>query len=82
MTATHESYFNAGLEPLYVSFVVLSLAGLLGGLMAGRSTRVAPLLMALAVIPGVGALFLPGLVLTVGALLAITPITDERRLIR
>ena len=52
-------------------FAALSLTGVAGALMAPRSTRLAPALMAIAIIPGIAALLLPGLMLTVAVLLAL-----------
>ena len=64
-------YMHAGNEAVYAVFAVLSAQGIVGALMAARSTRLAPLLLALAVIPGVGALFVPGLMLVIATLLAL-----------
>jgi hypothetical protein len=67
----HNVYVHVGNEPFYVMFAALSAAGIAGALMAARSDRLAPALMALAIIPGIAALFVPGLLLTIAALLAL-----------
>jgi hypothetical protein len=58
-------------EALCVVFAVLSAAGLAGAAMAGASTRLAPALLALAIVPAIGALLLPGLLVIVATLLAL-----------
>ncbi|TMC12697.1 MAG: hypothetical protein E6J29_07970 [Chloroflexi bacterium] len=81
--STSNIYMHSGMQPLYIAFVVLSLAGLIGGLVAGQSTRLAPALMALAVIPAVGAWFLPGFLLVIAALLALgEPAGGDTRIAR
>jgi hypothetical protein len=76
-------YMHSGLEPLYIVFVVLSLGGVVGGIVAGQSTRLSPFLMALAVIPAIGALFVPGFLLAVATLLALqAPFAGEGRVAR
>lgn len=67
----HNLYMHAGNEALYVVFAVLSGVGIVGALMTAVSTRLAPLLLALAIIPGIGALFVPGLLLVIATLLAL-----------
>src|SRR5215472_10257234 len=71
VAGSNNVYVHAGNEPFYVVFAVLSLLGIAGALMAPRSSRLAPALMAIAIIPGIAALLLPGLMLTVAALLAL-----------
>lgn len=66
----HNLYLHAGNEPFYVVFAALSGIGMIGAVMAARSTRLAPLLLALAIIPGIGALLVPGLLLVMATLLA------------
>src|SRR5437588_8566100 len=43
-------YTQPGLEPLYVAFIIMSIGGVLGALIAGVSDRWSPLLMGIAVI--------------------------------
>ncbi len=64
-------YIHAGNESYYAAFAALSLAGIVGALMTPRSARLAPALMALAIVPGIAALLIPGVLLIVAALLAI-----------
>jgi hypothetical protein len=64
-------YVHAGNEPFYLAFAFMSVAGIVGALMAVKSTRWAPLLMGVAIIPGIGALFVPGLLLVIATLLAL-----------
>jgi hypothetical protein len=68
---THTTAVHAGQEGFYLVFIVLAIAGLIGAAIAGGSNRLAPLLMGLAIIPGIAALLLPGLVLIVATLLAL-----------
>ena len=70
VAGSNNVYVHAGNEPFYVVFAVLSLLGIAGALMAPRSSRLAPALMAIAIIPGIAALLLPGLMLTVAGLVA------------
>jgi hypothetical protein len=58
-------------EALCLVFAVLSAAGLVGAAMAGASTRLAPALLALAIVPAIGALLVPGVLVSVGTLLAL-----------
>jgi hypothetical protein len=58
-------------EVVAIVFALLSLGGVAGALMAGGSTRLAPALMALAVVPGIAALLVPGILLMVAALMAL-----------
>jgi hypothetical protein len=58
-------------EAFCVVFVVLSAAGLAGAAMAGVSTRLAPGLMALAIVPAVGALLVPGVLVIIATLVAL-----------
>ncbi|TME19362.1 MAG: hypothetical protein E6I70_01525 [Chloroflexi bacterium] len=64
-------YTQPGLEPLYVAFIIMSIGGVLGALIAGVSDRWSPLLMGIAVIPALGAVFVPGLLLAIATLLAV-----------
>jgi hypothetical protein len=50
---------------------VLSATGLVGAAMAGVSSRLAPVLLALAIIPGLGALLIPGVLVIVATLVAL-----------
>lgn len=70
---------HAGNEVFYAVFAVLSGGAIVGAVMAARSTRLAPLLLALAIIPGVGALFVPGLMLVIATLLALEQPQAARR---
>lgn len=58
-------------EGLVAVFVVLSAAGLVGAAIAGGSTRLAPALMAIAIVPAIGALLVPGVLVIVATLLAL-----------
>ncbi len=71
LTIARGTLFPPGQEPLYAAFVVLSLAGIAGALLARSSGRLAPVLLGLAVIPGIGALFIPGVLLLIAALLTL-----------
>src|SRR5262245_18885081 len=64
-------YVHAGNEAFFVVFAVLSLAGMAGAAMAGTSARLAPALLAVAIVPSIGALLLPGLLVIVATLLAL-----------
>jgi hypothetical protein len=68
---THTTAVHIGQEGYYIAFMVLAAAGMVGAVLAGGSSRLAPLLMGLAVIPGIAALLLPGLLLIAAALLAL-----------
>jgi hypothetical protein len=59
---------------LCVVFAVLSAAGLVGAWMAGASTRLAPALLAIAIAPAIGALLVPGVLVSIAALLALQPL--------
>ena len=61
-------------EALCVVFAVLSAAGLVGAAMAGTSSRLAPALLALAIVPAIGALLVPGVLVSVATLLALRPL--------
>jgi hypothetical protein len=64
-------YVHAGNEVIYIVFAALSMVGLAGAVTAARSTRLAPALLAIAIIPGIAALLVPGLLMVVAALLAL-----------
>jgi len=66
----HNLYLHAGNEGFYVAFAVLSGIGIVGAVMAAGSSRLAPLLLALAIIPAIGAWLVPGLLLVIATLLA------------
>jgi hypothetical protein len=61
-------------EALCVVFAVLSATGLVGAAMTGASTRLAPALLALAIVPAIGALLVPGVLVSVATLLALQPL--------
>jgi len=83
VTAGNNIYVHAGSEPFYLVFALMSVAGIVGALIVARSTRWAPLLMGLAIVPGIGALFVPGLLLVVATLLALQqPETGSPRIVR
>lgn len=73
-------------EAFIALFVVLSAIGLAGAAMAAVSTRLAPALLALAIVPAVAALLVPGVLVIVAALLALqeldVPVRGERPLPR
>ncbi len=71
VAAGNNVYIHSGNEPIYGVFVALSAAGLAGALITPRSTRLAPLLLTLAIIPGIGALFVPGILVLIAMLLAL-----------
>jgi len=58
-------------EAICVAFAVLSAIGLVGAAMAGASSRLAPALLALAIIPAIGALLIPGVLVIVATLVAL-----------
>jgi hypothetical protein len=62
---------HAGGEGFYVALAVLSAIGVVGALMARASSRLAPALMAVAILPAIGALLIPGVLLIVATLLAL-----------
>ncbi|HSR24071.1 MAG TPA: hypothetical protein VLW53_11005 [Candidatus Eisenbacteria bacterium] len=64
-------YVHAGNEAIYVVFAAMSVVGLAGALIAGGSSRLAPVLLGVAIIPGVAALFLPGLLVVIAMLIAL-----------
>jgi len=66
----HNLYLHAGNEGLYIAFAVLSGIGIIGAVMAAGSSRLAPLLLVVAIIPGIGAWLVPGLLLVIAALIA------------
>lgn len=66
----HNIYLHPGNEGVYVAFAVLSGIGMIGAVMAAGSSRLAPLLLALAIIPGIGAWLVPGVLLVIATLLA------------
>ena len=75
-------YIHAGNEPIYLAYVALSAAGMLGALIAAVSTRWAALLLALAIIPGIGALLVPGVLLVIVTLAVLQdPEPDNPRLV-
>jgi hypothetical protein len=65
----HNLYVHAGNEVFYVVFAAMSLVGIVGALIVGGGRRAAPALMAIAIIPAVGALLVPGLLVIVAILL-------------
>ena len=76
-------YVHAGNEAYYVVFAVLSVVGIAGALMAGSSTRLAPALLALAIVPAIGALLVPGVLVIIATLLALqVPEAGRPRVIR
>jgi hypothetical protein len=68
---THNMYVHAGNDVFYFAFAALSVVGIIGAIMTPRSTRLAPALMALAIVPGIAALLIPGLMLVIAMLLAL-----------
>jgi hypothetical protein len=54
-----------------IVFAVMSATGVAGALIAGASTRLAPALLAVAIVPGIAALFVPGLLIVLATLLAL-----------
>lgn len=76
-------YVHGGSEPFYIVFAFVSAAGIVGALMAARSTRWAPLLMGLAILPAIGALLVPGVLVAIATLLALRePETDSPQFVR
>jgi hypothetical protein len=83
VAAGNNIYVHAGSEPFYIVFAFLSVGGIVGALIATRNNRWAPLLMGLAVIPGIGALFVPGVFLVIATLLALEESeTGSQRMVR
>lgn len=68
---TNNSYVHPGNEAFYVVFAVLSIVAMAGAIITPRSTGLAPALMALAILPGIAALFIPGLMLLIATLMAL-----------
>jgi hypothetical protein len=66
---SHNLYVHTGNEIFYVVFAAMSLVGIAGAVIAGGATRWATALMAIAIIPAVGALLVPGLLVIVATLL-------------
>ena len=56
----HNLYMHAGNELFYAVFAILSGVGIVGAVMAARSTRLAPLLLALASFLGSAPCSCPG----------------------
>ena len=71
VAAGSNPYIHAGNEVFYVLLAVTSAVGIAGALLAGSSTRLAPALLAIAIIPGIAALLVPGLLVIVATLLAL-----------
>jgi hypothetical protein len=74
----HNLYVHAGNEVIYVVLAAMSLAGVAGALVGGGSRRLGPALMAVAIIPAIGALLIPGLLVIVATLLAMQEPEAER----
>lgn len=68
---TFNTYLHPGQEPIYVVFVVLALCGIVGAFLVRSHGTWAAALMAVAAIPGVTALIVPGLLLLVAALMSL-----------
>lgn len=64
-------FAGSGAVAIAIVFAVMSAVGVAGALLAGASTRLAPALLAVAIIPGIAALFVPGLLIVIAALLAL-----------
>jgi hypothetical protein len=71
-------YVHSGNEAIYVVFAVLSAVGVAGALMAGGGGRLAPAMLAIAIIPAVGALLVPGLLVIVAVLLALQEVESGK----
>ncbi len=70
-------------EGFYVAFAVMSAVGVAGALLTAGSTRLAPGLLAIAIVPAVAALLVPGAFVIVATLLALeVPEAGVRRTIR
>jgi hypothetical protein len=69
--AAGSTYIHTGNELFYLVFGGLSVAGVVGSLLAAGSSRWAPRLLALAIVPGIAAVFIPGLLLVVATLLSL-----------
>lgn len=55
----------------------LSALGVAGALMAPVSRRLSPALMALAIVPAIGALLIPGVLVVIATILAVQEFSDE-----
>ncbi len=76
-------YVHAGNEGFYVAFAVMSAVGAAGALLAAGSTRLAPAPLAIAIVPAVAALLVPGVLVIIATLLALQePEAGGRRTIR
>src|SRR5438067_13825954 len=75
------TYVHAGNEPFYMVFAALSVVGILGSILLATAKTWATLFLGLAILPATGALFLPGMMLIVAVLLALSePEPGARRL--
>jgi hypothetical protein len=72
-------FASSGTGAVVIVFAVLSAIGVAGALIAGASSRLAPALLAAAIIPGIAALLVPGLLIVVAALLALDEPAQETR---
>lgn len=73
-------YLHAGNEVFYVVFATMSFVGLAGAFISGASTRLAPALMAVAIIPAIAALLVPGVLVVIATLLALQEPESARTL--
>jgi len=64
-------FAGSGGVTVAIVFAVMSAVGVAGALIASTSTRLAPALLAVAIVPGVAALFVPGLLIVFATLLAL-----------
>ncbi len=75
-------YMHAGNEGFYVAFAVMSAVGVAGALLAAGSSRLAPALLAIAIVPA-APLLVPGVLVIVATLLALQePEAGGRQTIR
>jgi hypothetical protein len=73
------TYLHSGQEAIIAALVVLSVAGIAGALLSRVTPVFAALLMGLAMIPGLAALAVPGVLLFVAALFALAEPEPQRR---
>lgn len=68
---TRNTYLPGGADGLYIALALLSVAALVGALLAKASPVFAAALMGVGAFAGVGALLLPGLLLIIAALVTL-----------
>lgn len=75
----HNSYIVPNQNGLHAVLVGLSVAGVVGALLARSKPGLAAILMALGAVAGAGALALPGVLLAIAALITLTSVGSTAR---